>query len=622
VSSLPARTRGWHPVAKGAFWLGVAVAVLIAAFDWNWFRPSVERYFSEKSHRSVRIDDFHVAWSWGLDPTFRLRGVKVENAPWADPRPFLVAAEFVATCELSSLLRKRPVIRHLRLVDADVDLERQADGLRNWRLTRPDDRGPGVVRVLALEAVRSKIRFVHRGLDLDVQTAAAPAEADMAPLTTRVTFDGTFRGAPFSGEALTGPELTFLETGRSFPIRGHALASGARLDVDGRATDVFTLAAVDAAVALKAPSLALFGPFLARDLPRTPAIAVNGRLHKVGEVLSLETGSASIGATQLSGTVALERTAAASRLRADLRSRAIRLEDLRWTREVARALNVPAHDRLQAAPPPSTRTREGLKGMAASSAPQSADTAPEHRFAADLHLSVDRLSAGSWPAASNLDLTATLADGVLAIAPLRFAVGRGHATARLELDTRREPPEARLRADLHDVHLESLLPALPADKRISGALNAAVDLVARGHTLDQWLASVAGDLSARLHGGSMSRKLDAELGLSGSRFLRALFGASEQVPIRCAATDIALRAGHAHLRRMRLETERTRIDGSGSADLKSGAFDMLLTPSPERPGLLELRKSIEVKRVAGKVSYALADPKPDPRARSCLEQSP
>ena len=143
--------------------------------------------------------------------------------------------------------------------------------------------------------------------------------------------------------------------------------------------------------------------------------------------------------------------------------------------------------------------------------------------------------------------------------------------------------------------LESMLANLPPDKRIAGALSGVVDLAARGRSPDEWLASAAGSVSARLHGGSMSRRLDAQLGLSGSRFLRALFtGSDERVPIRCAAAEMELRAGQARSRSLLIETESTHVSGIGTANLKSGAFDLLLTPSPERSGLLELRKSIQL----------------------------
>ena len=55
------------PLAAGA---GFVVAAL---FDWNWVRPPIERYISQKTQREFRMDDLHVRL--GLTPTIRMRGV-------------------------------------------------------------------------------------------------------------------------------------------------------------------------------------------------------------------------------------------------------------------------------------------------------------------------------------------------------------------------------------------------------------------------------------------------------------------------------------------------------------------------------------------------------------------
>ncbi|MEO6743066.1 MAG: AsmA family protein, partial [Caldimonas sp.] len=277
MNALRRRFGRWHPAVVVVTAIGVALVALALVFDWNWFRPRLEQYLAEKSHRSVRIGDLHVSLSAALDPTLRLRRVRIDNAAWADARPLIDAGELQATFLLSSLIDRRPVISRLVLIDADVDLERQADGLRNWRLIHPEDRGPTRVRLMSIEAIRSKIRFAHRGLELDVQTAASPAENPQPPFTTRVAFEGTYREAPFAGEVETGPELTFLETGRSFPLRGHAVSSGARLEVDGEATDLFALAGIDANVTLRSPSLAPLTPLLGK-VPAAPPLEFGGRL--------------------------------------------------------------------------------------------------------------------------------------------------------------------------------------------------------------------------------------------------------------------------------------------------------------------------------------------------------
>ena len=240
------------------------VATLVALFDWNWFRHPLERYLIEKSSREIRIEDLHIKLGFTLEPAVRLRGVYIENAAWAAKRPMATVGEASFTVSLKSLWQRRPVISKLVLIDADIDMERQADGLRNWRLTRPDDKGPGRVKVLTLEAHRSKMRFVNRAIDLEFVAIAevtgrnpgldpgsgsgVRGDQQNKGLSTRISFKGTYQGAPFSGDALTGDLLSFRESGLSFPLRGHMTSGKTRLELDGFFTDVFDLGPMDARV--------------------------------------------------------------------------------------------------------------------------------------------------------------------------------------------------------------------------------------------------------------------------------------------------------------------------------------------------------------------------------------
>lgn len=136
---------------------------------------------------------------------------------------------------------------------------------RNWRLRKPDDRGPGRVKVLSLEPHRTKIRFVRRDIDLDVAVAASASQSGSdgrepdASHPTRIDFKGEIGGTEFSGEVLAGALLTFLETGESFPMSGHASAGTSRLDVDGTVADLFNPSAIDAKVRSESADFSDFG---------------------------------------------------------------------------------------------------------------------------------------------------------------------------------------------------------------------------------------------------------------------------------------------------------------------------------------------------------------------------
>ena len=188
------------------------------------------------------------------------------------------------------------------LRDGEVDLERRADGLRNWRLGHPDYRGPGRFKVLSIrgEADRARLtsacarpaRRRRRRLRPDCDASAAPiagasgaggaadvADADPARRSRRVASACRSSSAP--RPARRSPSS---RPGGRFALRGqHRPPAVRRLDVDGRLGDIVREPLVDARVALAAPSLAPFAaPFIAS--PRRDPRTIRGRRHlKAGD---------------------------------------------------------------------------------------------------------------------------------------------------------------------------------------------------------------------------------------------------------------------------------------------------------------------------------------------------
>ena len=227
-----------------------------------WLAPLLNARLSASSGRPVRIDSAWVGLTPSLELVVQFRAIRIANAPWADHAAAVRRARQSAVAVVSwrSIEQRRPVIALMVLRDGEVDLERTADGLRNWRLGNPEYRGPGRYKVLALQAERATLRFLHAGIDLDLKAPRAPTTAPTRTaqrhLPTRIDLIGEWRQLRFRVSAATGPVLTFLETGRDVPLRGFLETGGARLDVDGRAGDIVRDPLIDAHVTLVAPSLA------------------------------------------------------------------------------------------------------------------------------------------------------------------------------------------------------------------------------------------------------------------------------------------------------------------------------------------------------------------------------
>ena len=199
------RARSGHAAWRVALFAVATVAlvlVLAVASHPLWLGPAVTRYLTAKAGREVHFDTIHVGLDGAMRPVLRFSGVRIANVPWADPAwPLADLREAVMVLSWRSLFEERRVIERFVLRDGRVDLERLADGTRNWRLRDPENRGAGRYRVRSLEAERATLRFAHHGIDLAVEVASTPSAGDPRnrngdALPVQLAFTGAWRGQP------------------------------------------------------------------------------------------------------------------------------------------------------------------------------------------------------------------------------------------------------------------------------------------------------------------------------------------------------------------------------------------------------------------------------------------
>ena len=573
--------------------VGLVVALTLALFDWNWLRPSLERHLSEKSQRAVRIGDLAVELGFSLEPTVRLRGVYIDNAPWADTkRPLAIAGEASFTLALKTLWDERLVVSRIVLKDAEVDLERLPDGLRNWRLREPDYRGPGRFKVLAIETYRSRIRFAHRGIELEVVGASTRAESGAQPdptLSTKIDFEGKFRGHAFAGAVLTSDLLTIQETGKSFALRGHASSGNTRIYADGTFADLLKLSAIDAKLRITGPSLAKLQPLVDLDLASRPFQA-DARLRKNGNHYALEQLRAKIGATDITGELTYHGDRDGEErgrpvLRATLRSESADLADFD-------AVGSPAAEQAgsERLLPRGTLGAERLQAI-------------------DAHISIiaRRLRSAAVPALESLTLTADLDDGILNVKPIDLGLAGGHATGALTLDAKRAPPSSHLALDFRGMRLDRLLPTLASKGVSSGSVNANLQLSGRGDSLAAILGSASGSMSLQMLGGRISNLLDAKLGRDFGKVLRLIISGDHAIVVHCAVIAFDFENGLGKSRALLFDTEQTRVDGNGTLNLRDETLDLLLDPTQKKPGAFSLHSAIRVQGALRHPVFALEE---------------
>lgn len=550
---------------------GVLLVLALLMADWNWARPAVVRYIEHKSKREVQVDDLQIRLDADWQPVVRLRGLRVANAPWASGgRPFITAREASFTFDWATLFSDVRVMRRMHLVEADVDLQRQPDGLRNWRLTRPDDRGGARLRVQRLQAERSRLTLAHRGLGLMLEARSTPLAQPHDGRTQRIAFQGRFGDAGWAGQAEAGPVLSMVDTSERFPLRGEARSGDTTLAVQGEIADLMQLSAVDTQVQLRGDTLAELHAFLPRgEWPASPPYRFDGQVVRDGASWVTRRARLTLGRSDLAGearyTPARAQRDERASLQATVTSERLRLQDLPSRH------GEPA---LAAGRPPAPATRV----LPQRALPLEALRKLDGRIA----VQIGTLEAPKWPGAHGLAALATLDRGDVQVQLQRGELAGGRWEGRFALDTRGKQPEAALQLKARGVKLTELWPGLARQPDVHDVKWPAVDgslkLSTVGATLASWWGGVDGQLDLQFIGGSLPKKLDARLGLHAGRMLSTLVGGNQPVPIRCGALSVAFSGGVGRTKELVLETERTQVQGIGSVHLAEESWALVLTP--------------------------------------------
>jgi len=200
-----------------------------------------------------------------------------------------------------------------------------------------------------------------------------------------------------------------------------------------------------------------------------------------------------------------------------------------------------------------------------------------------------------------------LKEGVLVLDPLNFGFAGGDIVATITLDARNNPIAAKAALDMRRVRLGQLFPTLETLKNTStGSLGGQIRLTGRGNSIADMLATSNGTITAGMAGGRVSELGVWLINLHGGKLIPLLFGGDRPTQIRCGAVGIDVKSGLGAVQVFVLDTDESRIDGSGSINLGSEQFDITLDPRPKKPGILSLRGPVHIYGTFRNADYGLS----------------
>ena len=628
------RLKRWQALLLGILAL---IIILVLIFDWNWFRGPLERFISKRTEREFRISHLDVDLGW--NPTIKLKDVYFANAPWSkigEPMARIGSLEF--SISLRDLWDHKVLVPRAALSQADLVFERAADKRKNWELKPPAQSAePGLFRISSISVDQGHVRYLDHGDPLTVDVIAStfsPAAASKAPdakakavntsYTTKYTFKGAYHGAAFSGDALTGDVLSFQESNIPFPIRGRLnVGTTTHILLEGTIADVVNISSVDMQLQIEGQTMASLYPFLMLPLPASPPYAFRGHLVQSGNRYSIDDLSGKIGSTDINGSGVYVRKEPRPLLSAKLNSKLLNIADLG-----------PIIGLETKSTNPSKGTPEARGTKPAAGKPTQADTATraqaqakERQTAGDKLLPTGTLAAKGdgilpsgkfeggrlkaidaevdYAAASlkaptalpveNMKFSFRLQDAVAKLQPLEFGFAGGRIVSEITIDARQEHAlRSAINADFRNIQVAKLFPTMPKIAKGVGELGAQIRLDGVGNSIADAAGTSNGSVTAAIANGRISNMIDALAGLNGGKVISLFVGGDKDIAVNCGGMAFSVKNGIGQSELFVIDTEQTRIDGSGTFSLKDERFDITVSPKPKKPGILSLRTPVHL----------------------------
>ena len=555
----------------------VALALFIA-FGLHLLRGPISRAVTEATGRELVIDgDLRAVWS-RFHPRFRVEKVSFANSDWAREDYLFRADAVEAELRLLPLLRGRIVVPEVQLEGAEVNLERDEEGRRNWILDpkREEQKKESRLFIERLSLDQAHLSYADATLDIDVQ---ADLNTDQTGLVFATT--GTYQGLEFSGSGHAGQILSLYDETSPFPLQAEATIGETRLGVDGSVTGLMTLANVDSRVRISGQSLSDLYDIVGIALPQTPRYATEGRLVRDGTVFRYEKFTGKVGGSDISGTLQVDIGGKRPFMRGELHSKVIDLADL----GVVVGTEQPREDGVLP-DAPFEPTRWG-----------SVD--------ADVRIKAGSIRRPKQLPIENLATRIQMRDRVLSLDPLEFGVAGGRIVGPVKLDGTRETIRADVRMQVRKLQLAQLFPTIKENQASVGAISGVMELAGSGNSVGAMLGSSNGKVGFFMDGGKISAFMMQVAALDLWNAARVKLKGEGPVEIRCAVADFGVKDGVANTNAFVFDTSVVLIEGGGTTNLKTEELDFKLNPKPKDSSLASLNSPIYVRGT-------FSNPKPSP----------
>ncbi len=566
----------------GAAGLAALLVAAVAAFfliDLSRYKPVLEEQASAALGRPISIAG-RLEIGRSLTPSLSASGVSLANVPGGSREEMARIGRLEVGVELLPLLGGDVSITHFVVVDADILLEKGADGVGNWVFASPetvpespdseaqDDQSTAVPFVGRVELRDSTVALLNangatRRLDIDRAVLLAASEDDPVDIEIDCVIDGL----PVRAVATTGSIAAMADGAADWPVDLTVSIGDSRISAAGTITDPATFAAYALEVDADIHPAELVAGLLGGPAPQLPAFEIAGAIAGAPDSISLTDLAVKTGESDIGADLTYSFGGPRPSLVGDLTSERLALADFSVK---------PSQDTAAAEPAPDAEpTGEAAIPL---DLLEAADI--------DLQISVDELALDELTVTELLG-SVEVADRQLALSLAQAKLSDGILVAELVLNGRAEPAEATVIANAGQVDVGALLKALAVSDAVTGRADAALTLDARGATLQAMIASANGRATMDMGAGEINGAL---AGLVGRSAITALLpiGETDSAPLHCAIGHFDVVDGVATSTALLVDSEKATIGGEGAIDFGGNQLDLVFNPRSKDPNLLAL----------------------------------
>jgi len=603
----------------------VVLIVVIATFDWNRLKPTINQKVSTELNRPFAIrGDLGVVWerqkgetgwrSWVPWPHVHADDVILGNPPDIPEITMVHLPRVEATLAPLSLLTKTVYLPWIKLQKPDARLIRLSEKTNNWTFDFAESEDKEAAAKPSSWSFRLDNIIFDRGrVTIDDTVSKANLEIFVDPLGKALPFsevtgakgkddkgkvgdyvfglkaEGRYNDQPLKGSGKIGGMLALRSEGTPFPVQADFRSGNTRVAFVGTVSDPMKMGGVDLRLKFSGDSLGELYELTGVLLPDTPPFETDGHLvakidPEKSSVYDYRDFNGRIGDSDIHGSLTYSTGKPRPKLEGDMESRQLRLADL--------------------GPLIGVDSGKGTKAQKVrKEAPPSGKVLPNDRFEtdkwdvmdADVRFKGRRIEHGSSLPLSDLSTHIILKNADLQLKPLKFGMAGGTISANIKLEGDKKPMRGQAEIQARRLKLKQLMPDVELMQKTLGEMNGDATIRGTGNSVAALLGNGNGNLKLLMNDGLVSRNLMEILGLNVGNFLVGQIFGDDEVRVNCAAANIDLVNGVARPQIFAFDTENAVINITGTASMASEQLDLTINPESKGIRIVTLRSPLYVR---------------------------